>query len=99
MGKPSQPTPPDPKETSAAQTGTNVSTSIANNIMRAMNQVGPTGSLTYYAQGQNGQLMPLNQWRDPNMDRAPPQPESDWKAPPPPYATVAPQALGRRPRS
>lgn len=47
MGKPSAPTPPDPRETSQAQTGTNIGTSIANTIMGQVNQVGPTGSLSY----------------------------------------------------
>ena len=30
MGAPKPPAPPDPKETAAAQTGTNVSTAVAN---------------------------------------------------------------------
>lgn len=46
MGK-SAPTPPDPKETSAAQTGTSVSTAIANSMMGNVNQITPDGSLTY----------------------------------------------------
>src|SRR5690606_14482572 len=46
VGK-SAPTPPDPKETSAAQTGTSVSTAIANSMMGNVNQVTPDGSLTY----------------------------------------------------
>lgn len=46
MGK-SAPTPPDPKETSAAQTGTSVSTAIANAMMGNVNQITPDGSLTY----------------------------------------------------
>lgn len=47
MGKSSAPTPPDPKQTSAAQTGTNIATAIANNTMGMMDQVTPYGSLTY----------------------------------------------------
>lgn len=47
MGKPKAPEPPDPKETSAASTGTSVSTAIANTMLGNVNQVGPTGSLSY----------------------------------------------------
>ncbi|MGL5010981.1 MAG: tail fiber domain-containing protein [Paracoccaceae bacterium] len=47
IGKPKAPKPPDPKDTSAAATGTSVGTSIANTMMGNVNQVGPTGSLTY----------------------------------------------------
>lgn len=43
MGK-SQPKPPSPKETAAAQTGTNVSTAIANAWMGNINEIGPDGS-------------------------------------------------------
>lgn len=51
MGKPKAPTPPDPKETSAAQTGTNIGTAVANNAMGMVNQVTPDGSLTYSQSG------------------------------------------------
>lgn len=47
MGKSSAPTPPDPRETSAAQTGTNVATAIANTSMGQVDQYTPYGSLTY----------------------------------------------------
>jgi hypothetical protein len=47
VGKPEAPTPPSPYATAAAQTGTNVSTAIANQQMNATNQVTPDGSLTY----------------------------------------------------
>ena len=47
MGKPSAPEPPDPRETSAAQTGTSVATSLANAILQNPNQSTPYGSLTY----------------------------------------------------
>jgi len=48
MGKGSSaPEPPDPKETSAAQTGTNVATAIANAVLQNPNQTTPWGSLTY----------------------------------------------------
>lgn len=51
MGKPKAPTPPDPRQTSAAQTGTNIGTAIANNTMGMVNQVTPYGSLTYSSTG------------------------------------------------
>lgn len=47
MGKPKAPAPPDPKQTSSAQTGTNIGTAIANNTMQLMDQTTPYGSLTY----------------------------------------------------
>lgn len=46
MGK-SAPKSPDPKETAAAQTGTNVTTAIANGYLGNINQVTPDGNLTY----------------------------------------------------
>lgn len=45
------PPPPDPKETAAAQTGTNVSTAIANAALQNVNQVTPDGTLTYAETG------------------------------------------------
>jgi hypothetical protein len=51
MCAPKAPTPPDPKDTSAAQTGTNIGTAIANNTMTMVDQNTPYGSLTY---AQNG---------------------------------------------
>lgn len=57
MGK-SAPTPPDPKETSAASTSTNVGTAIANAFMGNVNQITPDGSLTYDQTG-------TYQWKDP----------------------------------
>ena len=47
MGKSDPPAPPSPKETSAAATGTNIGTAIANNSMGMVNQVTPDGTLTY----------------------------------------------------
>ena len=47
MGKPDAPEPPDPKETSAASTSTNVGTAIANAYLGNVNQVTPDGSLSY----------------------------------------------------
>jgi hypothetical protein len=48
MGKsaPSPPTPPDPQVVAAAQTGSNVTTGVANSIMGNANVYGPTGSTT-----------------------------------------------------
>jgi len=51
MSAPKAPTPPDPRETAAAQTGTNVATAIANAGLNQVNQVGPDGSLTYTQSG------------------------------------------------
>lgn len=51
MGKPSAPTPPDPVATAAAQTGTNISTAIANNAMGMVNQQGPWGTQTNEIRG------------------------------------------------
>jgi hypothetical protein len=51
MGKPSAPTPPNPKDTAAASTGTNVATALANASLNNVNQVGPNGSLTYNQTG------------------------------------------------
>lgn len=52
------PDPTPPKETSAATTGTNVSTAIANSFLGDVNQVTPDGTLTY---DQTGSY----QWTDP----------------------------------
>lgn len=51
MGKPQAPKPPSPVATSAAQTGTNIGTAIANASLQNVNQVGPNGSLTYSQSG------------------------------------------------
>lgn len=51
MCAPDAPTPPDPQETSAAQTGTNIGTAIANNTMQLIDQVTPNGNLDYEIQG------------------------------------------------
>jgi hypothetical protein len=48
---PKLPTPPDPKETAAAQTGTNIGTAIAQGVLNQTNQVTPSGSLTYNQTG------------------------------------------------
>jgi hypothetical protein len=63
MGKPSAPEPPDPQETAAAQTATNVSTATANSYLGNVNQVTPYGSLTYtnganqFVADKNGQAL------------------------------------------
>jgi hypothetical protein len=58
MGKPDAPTPPDPIATARAQTGTNVSTAVANAYLGNVNQVTPTGTLDY---NQSNSY----QWTDP----------------------------------
>jgi hypothetical protein len=57
--KPDAPTPPNPLATAAAQTGTNVSTGVANAYLNNVNQVTPEGSLTYSATGSH-------EWTDPS---------------------------------
>lgn len=52
IGKPDAPEPPDPRETSAAQTGTNIGTAIANNATGMVNQETPWGNLTYNQSGE-----------------------------------------------
>lgn len=51
MCAPKSPPPPDPKDTSAAQTGTNIGTAIANNTMTMVDQNTPYGSLAYTQSG------------------------------------------------
>lgn len=51
MGKPDAPEPPDPRETAAAQTGTNISTAVANSFLNNVNRVGPDGSVIYRQTG------------------------------------------------
>ncbi len=58
MGKSSAPKPPDPKETSAASTATNVGTAIANANLGNVNQVTPDGNLNYSQSG-------TYKWSDP----------------------------------
>jgi hypothetical protein len=59
MGKPDAPTPPDPTRTAAAQTGTNVSTGVANAFLNNVNQNTPEGSLQYDVTGSHS-------WTDPS---------------------------------
>lgn len=58
MGKSSAPKPTDPRETSAATTGTNVATAVANSYLGNVNQVTPNGNLTYDQTGSYS-------WTDP----------------------------------
>lgn len=58
MGKPDAPEPTPPRETSAAATGTNVSTAIANNIMGNITEIGPDGRTVVRRTGNY-------QWTDP----------------------------------
>lgn len=51
MSKPKAPAAPDPAKTAAAQTGTNITTALANAQLGNVNQYGPDGSVTY---SQNG---------------------------------------------
>ena len=51
FSKPDAPTPPDPIATAGAQTGTNVGTAIANNVMGNVDQVTPYGNLEYTNNG------------------------------------------------
>ncbi|MBN7755491.1 hypothetical protein JYP46_01525 [Nitratireductor aquimarinus] len=52
MGKKSAPPPPDPRETSAAQTGTSVATAIANSWLGNVDRVGPDGTTTWSQSGE-----------------------------------------------
>lgn len=51
MGKPSAPKAPDPAKTAAAQTGTNVTTALANAQLGNVNQYSTDGSVTYSTNG------------------------------------------------
>src|SRR6478736_4531365 len=51
IGKPKAPKSPDPVATAAAQTGTNVTTALANAQLNNVNQYGPDGSVTYTTSG------------------------------------------------
>ncbi len=58
MGK-STPKPPDPKETAAASTGTNVSTAIANAWLGNINEYGPDGSTRVEQSGSKSMKDPF----------------------------------------
>jgi hypothetical protein len=55
---PDAPTPPNPIATAAAQTGTNVSTAIANSYLGNVNQNTPQGALNYDVSGNYGYTDP-----------------------------------------
>src|SRR4249920_2709854 len=59
MSKPDAPTPPNPYQTAAAQTGTNVATGVANAFLNNTNQNTPQGSLNYDVTGNYS-------WTDPS---------------------------------
>jgi hypothetical protein len=59
MSKPDTPSPPDPRATAAAQTGSNVSTGVANAFLNNVNQRTPTGALDYNVTGNFA-------WTDPS---------------------------------
>src|SRR4249920_1052903 len=59
MSKPDPPQPPNPLQTAAAQTGTNVSTGVANAFLNNVNQNTPQGSLNYDVTGSY-------EWTDPS---------------------------------
>ena len=59
MSKPDPPQPPNPYQTAAAQTGTNVSTGVANAFLNNVNQNTPQGSLSYDVTGNYS-------WTDPS---------------------------------
>ncbi|MGT2444471.1 tail fiber domain-containing protein [Ensifer adhaerens] len=63
MGKPKAPKAPDPRETAAAQTGTNIGTAIANQTLGNVNQVTPDGALTYSQTG-------MTKWTDPTNGKS-----------------------------
>ena len=63
MSKPQPPAPPNPTAVGQAQTGTNVSTAVANAGLNNVNQVTPFGSTTYnqtggYTDPTTGQFVP-----------------------------------------
>jgi len=62
MGKPDPPTPPNPYQTAAAQTGTNVSTGVANAFLNNTNQITPEGSISYDVTGNYN-------WTDPSTNQ------------------------------
>lgn len=63
MSKPQAPPPPNPTTVANAQTGTNISTAVANSELGNVNQVGPTGSTSFnqtggYTDPTTGQWVP-----------------------------------------
>ena len=62
MSKPDPPQPPNPYQTAAAQTGTNVGTGVANAYLNNVNQVTPQGNLSYDVIGNYS-------WTDPSTNQ------------------------------
>lgn len=60
MSAPKAPAPPDPKETAASQTASNIGTAIANQRLNNMNQITPDGTLRYEETGNYQYTDPLN---------------------------------------
>lgn len=71
MCAPKMPAPPDPFQTAAAQTQTNIDTAIANNRMGMVDQVTPYGSLTYETIWDGPQGQPQGQMPAPSPSVAP----------------------------
>lgn len=71
MGKPKAPAPTPPKETSAAATGTNVSTAIANAYLGNINEYGPDGVTRIERRGSESVYDPYtgNTYEIPTFDR------------------------------
>jgi len=61
MGKGSAPKPPDPMQTASAQTGSNIGTATASNILNQTNQVTPYGNLNYTQRGVYKYTDPLSE--------------------------------------
>ena len=60
MGKKKTPKPPDPAETAAAQTGQNISTAVAQQLMNMQNQYSPYGSISYNQTGTYKHVDPIS---------------------------------------
>ena len=60
MGKGSAPKPPDPMQTASAQTGSNIGTAIASNVLGQTNQNTPYGNLSYSQRGTYSFKDPLS---------------------------------------
>lgn len=58
MGKQSAPTPPDPQQTISEQTRSNIDTAVAQSNLNMVDQVTPTGNLTYTTSGTNADGTP-----------------------------------------
>jgi len=61
LGKQKAPKPPDPEQTAAAQTKSNIATAVAQTNLNNVNQTTPFGSLTYEVVGTNADGTPKYQ--------------------------------------